>query len=247
MAVGFTLALPVATTADAGFCGMDRIHQRHEVQEVVDGDTIRLTNGRTIRLIGVNTPELNPDSGSPEPLATTAKGRLQQLIGANPVLLRYDREREDRHHRLLAHVFGIHGENLTEQLIEEGLGFHITIPPNDWQWACYQNAEQRARRRHLNVWGIPYYAPQAATSLHQKNSGFMLVTGRVTSSRSLSSGITITLDDRIRLFLRHGAARHFTELRGKPLSGVRVTARGWLYPRKGMPSMTIHHPSALTW
>jgi len=39
-------------------CPVDRIDLRAEVEYVHDGDTVRLADGRSVRLIGLNTPEM---------------------------------------------------------------------------------------------------------------------------------------------------------------------------------------------
>jgi len=34
------------------------------VAKVIDGDSLRLSSGREVRLIGINAPELGPDAGA---------------------------------------------------------------------------------------------------------------------------------------------------------------------------------------
>ena len=47
------------------------------VAKVVDGDTLRLVDGRNVRLIGINTPELGRDARKAEPFAVAAQRRLR--------------------------------------------------------------------------------------------------------------------------------------------------------------------------
>ena len=54
-------------------CPADRIDEYVEVADVHDGDTVRLVDGRKLRLIGFNTPELARDESPAEPLATEAR------------------------------------------------------------------------------------------------------------------------------------------------------------------------------
>ncbi|MFH7572534.1 thermonuclease family protein, partial [Pseudomonas syringae group genomosp. 7] len=51
-----------------------------QVQRVVDGDTLKLADGRSLRMIGLNTPETGKKGQSAEPIAEAAKRRLQALI-----------------------------------------------------------------------------------------------------------------------------------------------------------------------
>ena len=52
------------------------------VQRVVDGDTVRLRDGRSVRMIGLNTPELGKKGRSDEPFAMAARKRLEMLVAA---------------------------------------------------------------------------------------------------------------------------------------------------------------------
>ncbi|WP_412778713.1 thermonuclease family protein, partial [Pseudomonas syringae group genomosp. 3] len=51
-----------------------------KVQRVVDGDTLRLSDGRSVRMIGLNTPETGKRGQSAEPFAEAGKRRLQALV-----------------------------------------------------------------------------------------------------------------------------------------------------------------------
>ena len=53
------------------------------VAKVVDGDTLRLVDGRSVRLIGINTPELGRDGRKAEPFAVAAQRRLRALVEAS--------------------------------------------------------------------------------------------------------------------------------------------------------------------
>jgi micrococcal nuclease len=44
----------------------------YRIVDVIDGDTVRLDDGQTIRLVGIDTPEMN-HGGTPEPCAVEAK------------------------------------------------------------------------------------------------------------------------------------------------------------------------------
>lgn len=240
------LLLP-CLSAQAGVCALDRAHETGFVERVFDGDTIRLRDGRSVRLIGINTPEIDHHSGTAEPFARQARERLAQLIGRGPVRLRFDEERRDRYGRQLAHVFNADGVNLTEQLIREGFGFFISLPPNLWQADCYSEAENFPRLGRMKIWGDSRYTPGVAATLPANSRGFLLVEGRVTGVRKFPSGTAITLDGRVSLFVQARDEHYFPNLAGEHITGKRVTSRGWVYPRKGKPNMKIRHPSALQW
>ena len=75
---GLVLALaPTPATADSGFA---------RVEYVVDGDTVRLENGRYVRLIGIDTPEVGPD----DCYAAEAAREARALVQGRTVLLKAD-------------------------------------------------------------------------------------------------------------------------------------------------------------
>ncbi len=107
------------------FCPAPASVVRVEVQRVVDGDTVRLKDGRSVRMIGVNAPETAKRGRGDEPYAVAARQRLQALVAASEgrVGLVPGRERKDRYGRTLAHLYGADGENLEARLLAEGWGF----------------------------------------------------------------------------------------------------------------------------
>ena len=73
--------------------------QKATVAEVIDGDTIELDSGQTVRLLGINAPDRG-QNGYKE-----AKNYLQDLIEAETVTLEYDKYQDDKFGRILAYVF----------------------------------------------------------------------------------------------------------------------------------------------
>lgn len=73
--------------------------QKATVAEVIDGDTIELDSGQTVRLLGINAPDRG-QNGYEE-----AKNYLQDLIEVETVTLEYDKYQDDKFGRILAYVF----------------------------------------------------------------------------------------------------------------------------------------------
>jgi len=69
------------------------------VDVVSDGDTFILQNGRSVRLIGINSP----DRGVPNYIESQRK--LKELTGGKRVYLEYDRYQDDKYGRILAWVW----------------------------------------------------------------------------------------------------------------------------------------------
>jgi endonuclease YncB( thermonuclease family) len=85
--------------------------------EVIDGDTIR-AGGRTVRLVGIDAPELHGACPAETALARRARDRLAQLLAGRAWLTPQGR---DRYGRLLAVVRDEAGRDVAQILIDEGL------------------------------------------------------------------------------------------------------------------------------
>nr|GFD19721.1 hypothetical protein [Tanacetum cinerariifolium] len=94
-----------------------------------DGDTLRLSDGRSVRMIGLNAPETGKKGQSAQPFAEAAKRRLQTLVddSGGQVSLRVGEQATDHYGRTLANVYGRNGANLEAQLLAEGLGYLVAV------------------------------------------------------------------------------------------------------------------------
>ena len=75
------------------------------VKRVNDGDTVQLADGRFVRYIGVNAPEINHAHNTAEPFGFEARARNNELVGTQRIRLEFDIERFDDYGRTLAYVF----------------------------------------------------------------------------------------------------------------------------------------------
>lgn len=238
--------LPFISSA-AQSCLADRIDERVRISFVQDGDTLMLNDGRRLRLIGINTPELGNTSGGAEPGAIAARDRLRQLtfVSQQQLSLRFDQERTDRYGRLLAHAFLANGHSLTEQLLSEGKGTQLVVPPNSWQASCYREAAQTARQQRVGIWALPEYQPIAVAQLNPRSAGFQIVRGRVSHLSNSAPAIWINLVGNLALRIERTDLDNFrgTDLAG--LVGSEIEAQGWIYTREGQLRMPLRHPYAL--
>ena len=82
------------------------------VERVIDGDTL-VADGRTIRLLGINTPERG------EWYYNEAKEFLSNQTLEKEIKLFFGKEKKDKYGRTLAYVF-IGSNNINQKIIEEG-------------------------------------------------------------------------------------------------------------------------------
>lgn len=200
------------------------------VLRVVDGDTLRLKDGRSVRMIGLNAPELARGGRKAEPLAIAARRRLEQLVAQSGgrVGLVLGRERHDRYGRTLAHVYGASGLNFESRLIAEGLAYRIALAPNVALVACQQAAEDHARRARLGLWR----QSPVLKAEQIRAPGFALLSGRVSKMEHNRSGVWITLHGSVVLRIAPNIRDGFAPGRLKRLVGRRVEARGWVVERR---------------
>ncbi len=224
------------------------IDTRLGVTRVYDGDTVRLADGRKLRLIGINTPELGHGRGPDEPLADAARDRLQALLrtSGNRLDLQYGEDTYDHYGRLLAHAFLPDGRSLQVLLLREGLAAAVTVPPNTGHADCYFASEAAARTARRGIWKVRALGPVEAATLPLATRGFRILRGRVSAIRKQRRGTRLTLDGRVDLLVHHDERQNFPGIRLDALEGRRVEVRGWLSGRSGRrPLMRLRHGNNL--
>lgn len=122
-----------------------------------DGDTFRVkVNGQEerIRLLMIDTPEMNYDKKDPMPYAEEAKSyTLNLLENASKIELLYDVGPEtDNYGRLLTYVF-VDDVLLQELLLKEGYAAVRYInEPNNTLEKEFREIEETAKANKLNIW-----------------------------------------------------------------------------------------------
>ena len=199
------------------------------VERVSDGDTLRLKDGRSVRMIGINAPETGKKGQSAEPFADAAHKRLQALVARSDgrVGLLVGTQAQDRYGRTLAHVFGTDGSNLEAQLLADGLGYQVAIAPNVALLDCQQAAARSARAAGLGLWRqSPVLAPQQIS-----RSGFALVGGKVDKVQRNRGGLWIDMQGGLVLHIAPNQLANFDQKTLAGLQGKQVEARGWVLDR----------------
>ena len=199
------------------------------VRQVVDGDTLRLVDGRSVRLIGVNAPELGKSGGTAQPYAEAARRRLQALVEASDERLTLvpGIEAADRFGRTLAHVYDRQGHNLEAQLIAEGLGYAVAIAPNTRLAACQAAAESQARKTRRGIWKQD--PTLAATRITE--GGFAVVQGRLQDVERNRGGLWLQFDGDLVVNVPNRFVEAFDDVPLRQWIGRNLEARGWIADR----------------
>jgi len=93
----------------------------YRVKAVIDGDTLLLADGRFVRYIGINTPEIAHKDKPGEPFGKAATRYNAELVGTGRVQLEYDRQKHDHYGRLLAYVYNEKGVMVNRAMIAAGM------------------------------------------------------------------------------------------------------------------------------
>lgn len=138
------------------------------VSKVVDGDTIELAGGQTVRLIGIDTPETVDPRRPVGCFGKEASNEAKNLLLGKEVILQKDVSEQDKYGRLLRLVFlpledgppsgearpeGGQTLFVNDYLIREGFAKVLTYPPDVKYNEQFRQAEKEARENKRGLWG----------------------------------------------------------------------------------------------
>jgi len=245
ISIGFWLLVSTSPPTFASDCLPERIDQYTTVSHVYDGDTIKLKNGKNVRLIGINTPEMNYKTGVPEPYAKKARDFLRKKLKNQKIGLLFGPEKKDRYGRLLAHVF-LQGEiNLQQALLSKGFAINIAIPPNLSQQDCYLKSENRAKANKIGLWKNHFENIIDSKKIKKGQTGFKFVKGNVTEIIQRKKAYWLKLSNKLSLRINQKNLKYFTNLTIDKLKGKNIIARGWINYYQERFNMNIKHPDAI--
>lgn len=121
--------------------------------QVIDGDTIILDNGETVRLIGVDAPEIHHSEIPVQRFGEEAAKFLKQFAEGFECTLEYEpNDIRDQYGRLLAYVF-VRGDLANAEIIRQGYAYTYTRFPFSRQ-AEFIALERKARENQYGLWHL---------------------------------------------------------------------------------------------
>jgi micrococcal nuclease len=133
--------------ADGAACGPSEAI----VERVIDGDTIVVTGGVTVRYLLVDAPEIT--GGHHDCFGASAAQFNTDLVRGKRVELDYDVVCDDRFGRTLAYV-RVGGVDVSRLLLERGYACVLHIPPDgDARADELAAVEATAARERRGLWG----------------------------------------------------------------------------------------------
>jgi len=121
------------------------------VKRAIDGDTLLLTNGERVRLIGVDTPETKHPRKPVQYFGKEAYLFTKRMVEGKDVRLEYDWQRRDKYGRILAYVYLRDGTFLNAEIIKQGYGFAYTRFPFKYLEE-FRKYEREARENRKGLW-----------------------------------------------------------------------------------------------
>ena len=147
----FALLLVCCIIATAG-CGRGDFWVM--VDDAIDGDTIRLSDGRLVRYLGIDAPEINHKTGRADPLGHRSLDVNRKQVQGQKLRLEMGERKKDRYGRLLAYVFDRHGRMINRMLIQQGLAIYYPFNPKDSETISEKllSVQRKAMQQGVGIW-----------------------------------------------------------------------------------------------
>jgi len=127
-----------------------------QITNVIDGDTVRLSDNKVVRLIGMDTPEIGSKSDC---YGQEASKKANELLQDQYVRLEKDVSETDRYNRLLRYIWK-GNELVNETLVAQGYARISTYPPDVKYQDRFLAAERSARDANLGLWSACVVTPK---------------------------------------------------------------------------------------
>lgn len=143
----------------------------YSVVKVIDGDTVVVSidgKNETLRLIGIDTPEMVDPRKPVQCFAKEASEKAKNTLTGQKVRLESDQTQgdKDRYNRLLRYIYLADGTSFNKMMIEQGFAHEYTYNLPYKYRDEYITAEKNANTNNLGLW-----APDACpivTSIEKK-------------------------------------------------------------------------------
>jgi endonuclease YncB( thermonuclease family) len=217
--------------------------------EVIDGGTLRLADGRILRLAGILPPG-RWEQRRPGALAAAARSALAGLTTGQTLRLETEGAPPDRYGRILAHLFHEDGLWVEGELLRRGMA-RVATAADDRAFAAEMlRIEGEARRARTGLWAERIYRVRAPDELEHETGSFQIVEGTVLAAAQTRAGIFLNFgaDRRTDSTVRIGRAALplFRDAAFDPvlLGGRRVRVRGFVFWDDG-PMIEATHPEQI--
>lgn len=217
------------------------------VRAVTDGRTVVLSDGREVRLPGIEMPD-------DEETGAAARVALEKRVTGREVRLLRMGPDSDRYGRLVAGITFAGSEKPVQlELLADGLALTASTAANTGCGAAFLSAEKAARVAGFGLWKTAYYAKTKAedpSGVLAFRGHFAVVEGKVLSVRESGGTIYVNFgrkwseDFTVTTLKRNERTFEAAGMPLKKLAGRQVRIRGTVEERGG-PWIEVIHPGQI--
>ncbi len=217
------------------------------VAKVIDGDTVILKDGRHVRLIGINAPEIAHRNQPGQEGGEEATAFLKKRIEGKKVRLEFDLEQQDKYKRLLAHLIDENGENINQGMLEQGHAHAVIKLPNITKIDDYFSAERKARISQKGIWRLTQFDVAPIDEAFKSRNRFRRLKGEVKAIEKKRTAWILDFGNKVKVLIRNEHLSSFQKSGKLPsrLKGKTITVRGWVHWSKGAPLIRLTHAHAI--
>jgi micrococcal nuclease len=213
------------------------------IKHIIDGDTIITDNDEHIRLIGIDTPEMNFRTSKADNGALLAKNHLMNLLNSTRrVGMVYGEEKYDHYGRTLAHLFLEDGTNIQASMLSHGLATSLIYPPNLRYVHCYYEASQQSIQSKQGLWALTEYQPMDVEDLTVNNIGYRIILASILNIKESKRSHILQLTQQFSAIIQHSQLEYFKTMDINTLLGSRIQIQGEIYYRGGQYWISLRHP-----
>lgn len=154
----------------------------HLVTRVIDGDTIKLQSGETVRLIGIDTPESVHPRQPVACFGREASAFTRNLLLNQHVQLEPDITDRDRYGRLLRYVYH-DGRFINHYLVAQGYATSYPYPPDIKYQQQLNQAQQQARQDQRGLWNACQHSSPAPLASSNPADPACRIKGNINSTK----------------------------------------------------------------
>ena len=239
------LAFPLLTPLQAAECNSDAFDQQFTVEQVISPTVFKLSDGRRLALANIYSPKINFQNDHQRKTLDALALLKQKLAPPASISIRFDKKTFNQYHYILAHAFFADGSSIQQWLLEQGLAFVDTQPPNLWSNDCYLITESTARQTRQGLWKLNQFADTEINPDTELGAGFYRLAGKVTRITNSSNTLWLHLSDTIAVRIEQEDRHYFKTGKPESLRSHRIIASGILFPHKSGYNLRIRHPSML--
>jgi micrococcal nuclease len=225
------------------FSSRDKVY----IKQVFDGDTVRTDNNLNIRLIGVDTPEIDWKDGENEYYALEAYNYTRKHLQNNQVYLEYDLEKRDKYDRLLAYLFLPDGTFFNASLLREGYAHLLLVPPNIKYQDLYREMVKEARENRVGIWDRIEIEGKKLPIIHWNETGrylneMVIVQGEIIDTYDSGKAVFLNFSDQFKAVIFSGNLNKFDYSPAQFLLNQKVKVLGKVEEYRGLLEIIIDSP-----